>query len=1191
MVGRTINQYKILNKLGQGGMGVVYRAEDTKLERIVALKFLPANLAASDDAKARFLREARAAAALQHPNICTVHEIGEADGKQFIAMALIDGSELGDQIEKGPLEVQRLLDTAIGVAEGLQEAHHKGVTHRDIKPSNILVSADGRPVLMDFGLAQLSSASSRLTREGTTVGTSSYMSPEQTTGEALDHRTDIWSFGVVLYEMATGELPFRGHYEQAVLYSILNEAPEPVATLRSDAPDQLERVINKCLAKRADERYQTTAALLTDLIELKRQVESGVGPVELIVDVDTAQPKNVLVGREAETAELGRLLDAVGQGSGALVLIGGEPGVGKTRLCQELLAEAGKKQMLVLVGHSYEGEGAQPFIPFVESLEQAARTVPRADLRTALGDAGSEIAKLMPELRRIFRDISEPIQLPPEQQRRYLFNSFQDFTTRLSNQRPIVWLLDDLHWADDSSLLLLQHFAQNLATLPVLILGTYRDIELEVGKPFEKALAQLVRQRLARRMALKRLPEASVADLIASLAGDQPPESLVQVIYQETEGNPFFVEEVFQHLSEEGKLFDEEGRWRADLRAEELEVPEGVRLVVGRRLERLSPRAPKILAAAAVIGRVFELSVLEGLEGLDSDDVLEAVEEAETAELLTTSPTGRAVRYQFTHELIRHTLLSGLSLPRRQRMHLRVANALEKKDENNVGPIAHHLFQAGMAADLDKAVRYLNLAGRRSLAAAAPDEAFRYFDDAISLEPTAEEGKATLLHGRGRSNAALGRAEYAVRDFEEALPIFENLGQGGIVATICRDLTQLLSFSFGRLDDAIAISSRGLKAVGDAPSTGRCRLLATRAAALSIAQRFEEAESGIQEAAAMAEVLGDKSLEVDVYRCKAQHDWFYMRLRAGTEAGERAVKAARSAGDLWGLADALAWTCIPLRFMGRVEEARSVSDELELVATRVGHFTVLWNVRATNMYQLLFDGDLDGLEANARETLQWCLDLGIYWGVCQTYALLGLTELWRWRYDKAHEYALRSIEAEGEEAVRVSSRPTLMLVQAYAGKPEALEQVPHIELPRVGEASHIGQTAGLLFLVEALAVLGEDERAAALYPLLAEPLKWVKIGCFGAMMPETAAGISAAAGRQWDNAAAHFETALRYAEDVPHKLEQPQVRYWYAKMLVGRGEEGDHEKARSLLDKSVSEFTALGMPRHLEMAQALIAAT
>ena len=256
-------------------MGVVYKAVDKRLDRTVALKFLASHLVSNDESRRRFIREAKAAAALQHPNICTVYEIDEVDGQTFIAMAYLDGRELSQEIESGPLKVERLLDLAEQAARGLQEAHGKGVVHRDIKPANIMVTAHGQAVLMDFGLAQLAHGGSKLTKEGTTVGTSAYMSPEQTTGEKIDARTDVWALGVVLYQMASGQLPFQGHYEQAILYSILNEAPEPLTSVRTALPVDLERLVSKCLAKRPGERYQTISDLLADLSALKRAAESG----------------------------------------------------------------------------------------------------------------------------------------------------------------------------------------------------------------------------------------------------------------------------------------------------------------------------------------------------------------------------------------------------------------------------------------------------------------------------------------------------------------------------------------------------------------------------------------------------------------------------------------------------------------------------------------------------------------------------------------------------------------------------------------------------------------------------------------------------------------------------------------------------------------------------------------------------
>jgi TolB-like protein/predicted Ser/Thr protein kinase len=276
VIGKTIAHYRILEKLGQGGMGVVYEAEDTKLGRIVALKFLPSELTRDADAKARFIREARAAAALNHPNICTIHEIGEHDGQAFIAMELVEGQSLKERIERGPLPMDDAVSIAIQVGEGLGEAHEKGIVHRDIKPGNIVLTAKGQAKILDFGLARLG-GDTRLTKTDTTLGTVAYMSPEQASGKDVDRRTDIWSLGVVLYEMLTGLLPFRGEYEQALMYQIMNAAPEPITSLRTGVPMELERIVTKCLEKKCAERYQAAPDLIADLRHFQRTRSAGNG--------------------------------------------------------------------------------------------------------------------------------------------------------------------------------------------------------------------------------------------------------------------------------------------------------------------------------------------------------------------------------------------------------------------------------------------------------------------------------------------------------------------------------------------------------------------------------------------------------------------------------------------------------------------------------------------------------------------------------------------------------------------------------------------------------------------------------------------------------------------------------------------------------------------------------------------------
>lgn len=281
MIGQTISHYKILEKLGEGGMGVVYKAEDIKIHRPVALKILPRQALVSEEDKTSFAREAQSAGSLSHPNVAMIHEFDEVDDPTtgcklaFIAMEFVDGETVKKRIQERPLPIPEAVSIAISVAEGLAKAHEKGIIHRDIKSENMMVSKDGVAKIMDFGLAEIAGRT-RVTKEGMTVGTTAYMSTEQALGDKLDQRTDIWSLGVVLYEMATGRLPFAGDHEQVILYRILNEEPEAITSLRSNVPMELERIVKKAMQKDRNGRYHRVDDLLVDLKSLGKEIESGV---------------------------------------------------------------------------------------------------------------------------------------------------------------------------------------------------------------------------------------------------------------------------------------------------------------------------------------------------------------------------------------------------------------------------------------------------------------------------------------------------------------------------------------------------------------------------------------------------------------------------------------------------------------------------------------------------------------------------------------------------------------------------------------------------------------------------------------------------------------------------------------------------------------------------------------------------
>jgi predicted ATPase/DNA-binding winged helix-turn-helix (wHTH) protein len=380
--------------------------------------------------------------------------------------------------------------------------------------------------------------------------------------------------------------------------------------------------------------------------------------------------RTLFVGREEERSEVRDALADATSGRGRICLISGEAGIGKSRLCAEIALEAEKNGVAVLVGHCSEQE-AVPYLPFVEILENwVDRRESPDDLRRAMGEDGPELARLLPKLRRSIPDLAAPLELTGEQARRQLFNSFSNFIARRSRERPTLMVLEDLHWADDSSLALITHLSQRHSDLPLLIIGTYRESEIDLSPSLSRTLEGLIRGRLATQSRLEGLPSRGVAQMLQGLSGQAPPAGVVSEILGETGGNPFFVEELFQHLTEENRLYDDAGLFHPELKIGELEVPSNVRLVVGRRLGRLGEATRKILAVAAVIGRSFTFELLEAATGEKADELLDRLDEAHKIGLVRSTTQYPEARFEFSHELIRQTILTHLSVARLRRLHL-----------------------------------------------------------------------------------------------------------------------------------------------------------------------------------------------------------------------------------------------------------------------------------------------------------------------------------------------------------------------------------------------------------------------------------------------------------------------------------------------------------------------------------------
>jgi class 3 adenylate cyclase/tetratricopeptide (TPR) repeat protein len=893
-----------------------------------------------------------------------------------------------------------------------------------------------------------------------------------------------------------------------------------------------------------------------------------------------------MVGRESEQANLRRAVDEVLAGRGGLALVAGEAGVGKSRLVGEIGAEAEARGMRVLTGHCIEMESAPPYLPYVEMIEEAISS-PRSPLalREALGDVAPEIARIAPALRRLFPDIAPPVELPPELARRYLWNSFREFVTRGAQTQPLLLVLEDLHWADDSTLLLTEYLAPLLPEMPVRIIGTYRDDEVDTSHPLSRVVTQLGRRRLIDRISLRRLSFGSVRAMVEALAGQPPPEQLVRVIDSETEGNPFFVEELYLHLAESGVLLDEGGRVRADLKVDEASVPDSIRLVVGERLSRLSGPTREALVAAAVAGRVFPPDFVGELAGVDTDALVDAFEEAEGARLI--APVKGDGNLAFSHELIRQTLLADLSTLKRERLHLRAANAIERRYaddlEEHAADLTHHLSRAGRLADRPRLVRYLTIAGERAADAAAFDDAVAHFQQALSLlERSTQDTRAELLERLAMALRSVGRWDDALTTMNEALDLYQALARTDALGRLSWAMVSQLTWT-ARVPEAVQAAQRALAALGDIASADRARLVSAMGWAVSLGGDHATAKEMFDQARALADQVGDEPALADVLHMQTLHHFGYAEFPDGVSAGLRAAEVFDREGALWDLCSVQAFVIYQDGALGSQEQAIKLADKTMAIAQRLGHLGATFLLLLYRAREAVTLADLESLEALGPQMVEICQRGSLPW-LYVGHLCLGLVAHWRGDAERAEAELRRAVELEPAGSFSGSSTSILLHHLAHLGRAEevmAIYQSARPQLPSPDRVNSIGAWERLFGLVEALYLCGFTDDAAALSPLVDNALEhgpdWIN---FDGRLVRTRAGVAATAGGHWEAAERHFAEAEEHAKRMNNRLEQTELRRLRAQMLLDRDGPGDRALAAELLHEALIAYRKFGMPSY-----------
>jgi class 3 adenylate cyclase len=1130
-----------------------------------------------------------------HPHAVTVYDVAEENGQLFIVSQYMTGGDLEVYLRESEgrrlplLEALRIADQ---IAQALEHAHGRSVIHRDVKPGNIWLAADGTACLGDFGLA-LALGQSRLTQDGMMVGTASYMAPEQALGRAPDVRSDLYALGATLYEMVAGRPPFVGDDPVAVISQHINTPPVAPSWHNAQVSRPLEALILDLLAKDPEARPRSAAAVRERLAALSGAAVSATAAVAR----EAANPldrlaSGVFVGRDAEVEKLRAGLDAALAGRGRILLLVGEPGIGKTRTSEELVTYARMRGAQVLWGRCYEGEGAPPYWPWVQVIRSYVHDCDPQTLASEMGAGATDIAAVVSEVRARLPGLPEPSRLEPDQARFRLFDGVASFLRNAARRQPLVLVLDDLHWADKASLLLLQFLARELGSDRLLLLGTYRDVELRRQHPLSETLAELARNPLCERVLLRGLGRADVARFIEATTGNAPADALVEAVFRETEGNPFFVHEVVRLLAADGRLErpPDGGSWS-------LEIPQGVREVVGRRLNRLSEECNQALAVASVIGREFDLAVLQRVVELSEERLLETLDEAVAARVIGDVPE-TLDRYRFSHALVRETLYEELNTPRRVRMHGRVGAVLEELQRGAEGPhlaeISHHCFQAVQAGGVDRAVEAATRAGDWAAGRMAHEEAALHYERAVQALELGEKPDPDRLAALVVRLAELQRDAGATeRGRETALrgaALARELGSAELLARAALAYGgNFPVIEMGRADATmLALAEEALTALGDGDSRLRVQVLDRLATEFFFVGASDRIEALQEEAVAIARRLEDPASlaralsSVQFGRMSwTTKDW--QRVRG---VHEEVIRLCEQTGDA-ALAHFSTAGCVTASLsLGRrdlvdrdIARGAALAGEARNPASR--YFPLMYRCMTA-----LLEGRFAEGSALAQQALQIGLasveSNALQWFACQHMGSLvhlggyGPTpqlEEWVGRFTgyPLYRVALAHACAVTGDLARARALYDGLAHESFA-LPEDGNWGPGMYL-LAQTAERIGDTAGAALLHEKL------------LPCAGVHAQWgagiAYVGPLSGALARTAVLLG-----RLDEAERHFEDVLSSLEALRAWPWLATYQYTFARMLLGRAGPGDGARARELLNRALERAQALGMKPLLEQALA-----